>query len=428
MKIKTLVFPCGSQVGIDINFALRYSVNIEVFGASSIEDHGTFVYQNYIGGLPNIIDPHFIDEFNKILKTYGIDFIIPTHDSVALFLIERQERLFSKVVGSNSETAKLCRDKSETYEYLSSEWFIPRIYKKITNIETYPVFLKPRDGQGGKGTFIAESEEELRFYISLNPTLLMCEYLPGEELTVDCFTDRHGVLRYLKPRSRDRVLAGISVHSESSAITNEIVDITNTLNHKIVFRGYWYFQLRKDYQNKLKLLEISTRFAGTSSFNVASDVNLPLLSLLDFAGVDIDIQPNEYEVVLDRSYINRYTLNIDYERIYVDLDDTLIIRGKSNPTLMMFLHQAKNKGKEIFLITKHEFDVNQTLQRVNINANIFTRIIHLKPIDKKSDHMFSDVASIFIDNSFAERKEVRDKLDIPSFDVNSTECLLDWRG
>lgn len=35
--------------------------------------------------------------------------------------------------------------------------------------------------------------------------------------------------------------------------------------------------------------------------------------------------------------------------------------------------------------------------------------------------------SILIDDSFAERKRVRERLGIPVFDIDMVESLIDWR-
>lgn len=42
--------------------------------------------------------------------------------------------------------------------------------------------------------------------------------------------------------------------------------------------------------------------------------------------------------------------------------------------------------------------------------------------------MDTEVPTILIDNSFKERKQVRDVFNIPAFDVSNIECLIDWRG
>lgn len=428
MKIKVLVFPCGSQAAIDINFALRHAVRVDLFGASSIEDHGQYVYKNYIGNLPNIAEKHFLKEFNRILQEKQIDFIIPTHDTVALFLKEHESQLMAKVITADIETTRICRYKSLTYNRFASHFFTPIIYKKVKDVTEYPVFLKPDDGQGSKGTFLVTDEQELQFYINKFPKLLICEYLPGEEISVDCFTDREGNLQVVSPRSRSRTLAGISVRTELIDISNEIMETAEILNRELSFQGSWFFQMKKDRTGCYKLLEISSRMAGTSALTVGRDINLALLSILDFAGVNIQIQPNQYWIEMDRAFINRYKIDIEYERVYVDLDDTLIVNKKVNTYLLMFLYQCLNEQKELVLITKHEHNVYETLEKYRIYPMLFTKVIHMKNSDQKFKYMQTDKLSIFIDNSFLERKEVREKLGIPSFDVCNIECLIDWKG
>lgn len=428
MKFNILVFPCGSQVAIDINFALRHAVRVELFGASSVEDHGRYIYKNYIGNLPNITEKHFLNNFNKILLEHAIDFIIPTHDTVALFLKEHELQLSAKVIVADLKTTHICRYKSLTYKQFADQPFIPNIYPGPNDVTEYPVFLKPDDGQGGKSTFYATNKQELQFYLQQHPNLLICEYLPGEEISIDCFTDRHGTLRFMSPRTRERTLAGISVDSKLIPVSSEISSIAHTLNHQLSFRGYWFFQIKRDKYGQFKLLEIATRLAGTSALTVGRDVNLALLSILDFAEFDITIQPNNYSIQLDRSFINRYQIQIQYDRVYIDLDDTLIINNKVNTQLLMFLYQCLNESKELILITKHEYNVQETLQNHKIHPMLFSKIHHINKADKKFKHMENNTKAIFIDNAFAERQEVRQQLGIPSFDVNNIECLINWRG
>ena len=245
MKKRVLVFPCGSVVGLEINFALRNCLTVEVFGASSIEDHGMYVYKNYIKGLPNIAEENFICEFNKIIKNYNIDFVIPTHDTIALYLVKNQDKILSKVICSNLETTNICRYKNLIYNKFKNYDFVPQIYKTINEVNIFPVFLKPEDSQGGQGTHLVNSKKELEFYMSENPKLIICEYLPGKEISIDCFTDRKSNLRFLCARTRERTLAGVSVNSRKINVENEISQIANIINKELAFRGYWFFQLEK---------------------------------------------------------------------------------------------------------------------------------------------------------------------------------------
>ena len=42
-----LVFPCGSEIALELYRALVHSKHFNLIGASSVDDHGRFVYHNY---------------------------------------------------------------------------------------------------------------------------------------------------------------------------------------------------------------------------------------------------------------------------------------------------------------------------------------------------------------------------------------------
>ena len=85
-KTKVLVFPAGEINSIEIHDSLSTCVNIELYGASSVDRHGGYVFRKYISGVPRIDEPDFITKFNCMLDEYGIDAVFPTHDTVAMFL------------------------------------------------------------------------------------------------------------------------------------------------------------------------------------------------------------------------------------------------------------------------------------------------------------------------------------------------------
>src|SRR5207302_442031 len=76
------------------------------------------------------------------------------------------------------------------------------------------------------------------------------------------------------------------------------------------------------------LLEVGPRVAGTMAVHRVLGVNFPLLTLYEHARERVTIQLNELAVVLDRALANRYRHNLDYSVVYVDLDDTLVVRGE----------------------------------------------------------------------------------------------------
>ena len=75
-RINVLVFPCGAENGVEIHQSLKDVVNVKLVGASSKDDHGRFVYENYIGNVPYISSPGFVAFLNEIISQYRIDFFI----------------------------------------------------------------------------------------------------------------------------------------------------------------------------------------------------------------------------------------------------------------------------------------------------------------------------------------------------------------
>lgn len=424
MKINVLIFPAGEVNSVELHNALSTCVNVKVFGASSVERHGSYVFKNYIGGLPRILEPEFFDAFNALLDDNKIDVVFPTHDSIAEFFSLNQARIRSKVIVAAADTSRVCRDKFLTYEHFREDSFCPAIYRSLDEIPAYPVFIKPSQGQGSVGAapcFSASDMEGVDF-----STYVVSELLPGEELTVDCITDRHGELKLAAPRSRQRVMAGISVASETQVLTEEIRQIAHTINARLKFLGLWFFQIKKDVSGKYKLLEVATRCAGTMCLTRAKGANLALLSVYSVLGKDIDVVVNDQMLTVDRTLINRYKLDYIYDTVYYDFDDTVTLNGKVNLAAIRYLYQCFNQNITVILITKHEKNIHETLDFYGIHEKLFSEIIHLKPYENKIDHIIPERA-IFIDNSFAERKAVAQKYKIPVFDVDAIEVLLDWR-
>ena len=426
MKTNVLIFPAGEINSVELYEALSYNVNINIYGCSSVDRHGEYIFKNYKSGLPNISEENFIDEFNKILIEWKIEFIFPTHDSVALFLAKNQQFIKAKAIVSSIETADICRDKKKTYDLFADCDFCPKQYKSF---EEYPVFIKPREGQGAKGAKIINTESDIPSNIFLSDYTIN-EYLPGEELTVDCLTDLNGNLCVCLPRVRKRLLAGVCVAGESILASPEVLKIASEINNRLSFLGLWYFQLKKSHNGQYKLLEISTRCAGTMCLSRAKGINLPLLSVYAAQGKEISILENSYNVVVDRTLISRYKIDYDYNNVYIDYDDTIIIDNKICLNMIRFIYQCINEGKKLFLISKHNIDHNDTieenLKKYHIDNTLFNNIINVKYNESKYMYINPNKA-IFIDNSFAERKKVYDKYRIPVFDVDTVEVLLNWR-
>ena len=237
-KINVLIFPAGEINSIELHDSLSTCVNVNLYGASSIDRHGEYIFKNYISGLPMITDSDFINKFNKILQEKHIDLIFPTHDTVVEYLVSNSDKIKAKIVCADRKTAEICRDKKKLYELFKCYNFCPDIYTDFKNL---PVFIKPRKGQGSVGAKIIKNIEDVPCNINIDEYVI-CEYLPGEEYTVDCLSDKDGKLRAVLPRVRKRILAGVCVSGQNEKLTEEIYEIADKINSALDFKGLWYFR------------------------------------------------------------------------------------------------------------------------------------------------------------------------------------------
>lgn len=421
---RVLVFPCGTEIGLEIHRSLAYSRHFTIWGASSADDHGRMVYRNYIGSLPYAADPGFMDAIGRCIRDHGIDFVLPAHDSVVLQLAGRSDSLGATVVTSPQETCRICRSKRRTYEFFRNRLPVPELYDAPA-AATYPVFLKPDIGQGSRGALRADTRLQAEAALQQDASLLLMEFLPGDEFTVDCFTDRHRKLRFAGARRRERISAGISVRS-TPVHDEQLQTMAEQINAALPLRGAWFFQVRRRAGGEPVLLEIAPRIAGTMGLYRAIGVNFVLLSLFDRMDMDVSLQPLPLEARVDRALQARYDLNLDYDVVYLDLDDCLIIDQNVNTELMRFVYQARNENKKIILLTRHRADVLQTLEQNAISKRLFHQIISV-PEGMTKSSLITERRAIFIDDSFAERKAVWEACGIPVFAPDAIEALLDWR-
>lgn len=426
MKKNVLVFPCGSEIALEVYRSVNKCNHFNLIGGSSCDDHGKFVYENYIDGIPYITEENFIPVIARIVKEQNIDVIFPAMDSVIEILKRNENRIGCKVVSSELNTTQICLSKTTTYKNLMDSILTPKLFTSIEDVKEYPVFVKPDVGYGSRGAKKCKNKLELLNHLEDNPTSVICEYLPGEEYTVDCFTNFNGELLCAYPRIRARIMNGISVNTKPVFDNGEFINYAKKINSKIKFNGAWFFQVKRNVKGELVLLEIAARFGGSSSLFRAKGINFALMSLYNIFGIPVSINENKYQVEMDRALDNKYKIDISYNEVFVDFDDCIYLNQKTvNEELIAFLYKCLNKDIKITLLSKHD-DINLEplsliLEKLRIKQ-LFDRIIHISVQDQKYKYIDNKKA-IFIDDSFAERNEVFQKLGLNVFSIDMIEIL-----
>ena len=341
-KRNVLVFPAGTEIGLEINNALKNCKEIVLFGAGQdMLNHARFVFPEY-HVLPSIHESGWLTSLNDLVRKLKIDYIFPAYDDVIVALSQVADKIPAIIVSSTAYTCEITRSKSATYNALAALVRIPYVYKSVEEVISYPVFVKPDRGQGSQGVSIVNTEDEL--YDAMHKVChpIICEYLPGEEFTVDCFSDRERGLLFAGPRSRRRIRNGISVNTKTEKLP-EVWSIAEIIGSSLSLRGAWFFQLKRSSQGELVLLEVAPRIAGAMAAHRVMGINFPLLSIYEHERLNYKILINNGQVELDRALSNRYRFQIEFSTAYIDLDDTLVLNGKVNLTVVKFIFQCINQ-------------------------------------------------------------------------------------
>lgn len=423
MKINNvLIFPAGTEIGLEIYASLKDCKDIKIFGAGiDSNNHAPFVYENYFH-IPHVADVSWLDKLINLCLKHNIDYIFPGHDDAIIALTGNRNKIPATVLAPDYETCKITRSKIATYSRLADSIRVPNTYEigSIFEKNIFPLFIKPDIGQGSQGVALVHNKDDLTSEIRKIQSPVISEYLPGKEYTIDCFSDRDQGLLYAEARIRNRMRNGIAVNT-SNIFLEDALNIANQIQSKLHLYGAWFFQLKADSLGRLTLLEIAPRIAGSMAIHRVQGINFPLLTIYESKRIPLKLILNNYELELDRALCNKYKSTLSYSSMYVDLDDTLIINGKLNTNIISLIYKSINQGKRVHLITRHKHNLSLTLNKFRI-SNLFDTIHHLKKGEKKS-HFIRDINPIFIDDSFSEREEVNSSLNIPTFDCSMIEML-----
>lgn len=419
-KYRVLVFPASTEIAFEIAAGLQFEKSISLFGAGQNQlTHAPFVF-NRLFPLPHISDPSWLPHLIDLCKREGIDFILPAHDDAIVALADNQHDIPARVLAPTADLCRIARSKTLTYMALRHAVRTPTVYDADENFP-YPVFVKPDRGQGSLNAQVARNKTDLDVALRKADQPIICEYLPGEEFTVDCFSDRTKGVMFAGARQRQRIRNGIAVNTVCVDLP-EARQIAEKIYNILPFIGAWFFQLKRNSDGELTVLETAPRIAGSMAAHRVRGINFPLLTIYESLRMPLEISYLDCSVELDRALCNRYHHNIRFNSVYVDLDDTIVLGETLNSYLIGFLYRCISENKRIVLLTRHKFELNIILSKYRI-SQIFDEIIHIQSGNKKSEFIDSRDA-IFIDDSFSERSEVHSKLGIPCFDVSMLEVLV----
>lgn len=429
-KKNILIFPCDTEIAYEIVDSIKRNKYFKpILGCHQIDKKYMFKDIHFI---PFENDKNFYIKLNNLIQEENIEFILPANDDLAYSLSHNLDKVNATVITHNPMSHEICRFKDKTYEYFSDKIPCPNIYNPI-NIDQsmFPIFVKPKRGQGSYKAIKIDNFKQYQFFLNSEniDDYIFCEYLPYEEFTVDCFS-HNGNLLYLSVRKREKTFRGISIVTSlcrDVSVNKQVEEYARIISKELNLHGIFFFQVKYDKNFNLKLLEIGLRIPGSLALNRALGVNLVEIMLYQWSGLlneNSIIYKNDiqHDLTLFRPLNRIVRMNINFDVVYVDFDDTLInAEGKVNTDIIKFIFDSKNLNKKVCLITK---DGNKKLLKYLKELGIFyifDEVIYLSKHERKVNYMRKP--SILIDDSFIERKEAMEN-GIPAYDPESIKLFV----
>jgi carbamoyl-phosphate synthase large subunit len=253
--------------------------------------------------MPRAKDPGFLPALMRLIEEEGIDVILPTSGfDIHEYARHRRalEALGVVVAMSDLDAMRTCANKWEFYLKTHGAFPLPETGRDTAGWQRFPCFVKPMFGKGSRDAHRCDTRDELAFHAARIPDLIVQEYLPGEEYTVDVLSDLSGAPILAVPRVRLETKEGISSKGRVFR-DHEMERLCLEMARHLTLKGPTCMQLRRDRAGAVKFLEVNPRLGGGSIFATLAGVNIPklVLDLVDGTGI---APPFPKEIIVLRYY------------------------------------------------------------------------------------------------------------------------------
>ena len=276
---RVLVTGAGGPAGVAVIRSLLRRRDADVF-AADMDGWASGLYL-VPDGRRRIVPPGrsegFVDAVDAVCRADGIDVLISTVDVELPPLAARRADLVSTLAAPSAETLECALDKWRLAQRCAGQLPVPRtrlLDEEATVAEwDFPVIVKPRRGAGSRGVRIVTSRADLEA-LGRDTDLIVQEYLPGDEYSVDVLADAVGRVVAAVPRTRTRVDSGVSIAGRT--VHDDALESTASAAARAIgLSGVANVQLRRAADGTPSLLEINPRFPGALPLTIAAGVDMP---------------------------------------------------------------------------------------------------------------------------------------------------------
>ena len=286
------------------------------------DEHAT---GRYLAGhfitIPRGDDPDFAELLLQVCKKEKINLVLPLVTRELLPLALNRDRFREAgitVMVSSPEAITIANNKVACCRFLQEQGIaVPQFYTALT-LDAFvhaaaalghpwqSFCFKPAVANGSRGfRIVSDSLDEadqlfnhkpynvhityahaVKILSSQSfPELLVCEYLPGDEYSVDCIADEGNAVLVV-PRLRRKMVNGISV--QGVFVKDEkIISYCKEIISALRLHGNIGIQVKYAASGEPLLVEINPRVQGTIVAALGAGVNLPLLAVQQALGMQL---------------------------------------------------------------------------------------------------------------------------------------------
>lgn len=284
-----------------------------IIGTASSKDAVGFAFVSKGYVIANVESNTYVTDLFKICKKERVDILIPVNPKELVIVtsrIKEFEKIGTKILISPLQSIEDVEDKERLFLFCQKEGIpTPAFikvkkggdFKKAVTLLGYPkqqVCFKPKISSGTRGFRILSANTDrldalmkdqgdlFADFFEVNsilnsskkiPEMLVMEYLPGQEYSVDILAD-HGKAQVIIPRLREKIVLGASFVG-TVVRDKEIEKYSRKITEHFKLHGVIGIQFRRDKNNVPKVLEVNPRMQGALILTVAAGANLPELSV-----------------------------------------------------------------------------------------------------------------------------------------------------
>jgi carbamoyl-phosphate synthase large subunit len=317
----------GGSIGEQVCKSLRLGRHpYQIIATNTTLDATRVIRADAVEVLPVASSSDYLEKLLGLIKRYEIQFLIPGSEPELIRLSKNTDAFASsnvKLLINAPQVISKCVNKQLTFDFLTSHGFhmprtimLEKTQDEIAPPMSFPCIIKPAQGGGGSvATFLAQDEEELRFFIGYlikyGYRPLIQEYIPDaeNEYTVGVLHSPQGNLLGTAVLRR-QILSGLSnrlrianqtgrtemgkILAVSSGISQgEIVDfepvrlVSERIAQAIGSVGPLNIQGRWD-GSRFVPFEINPRFSGTTPMRALAGFNEPERMIEAWLGIKQD--------------------------------------------------------------------------------------------------------------------------------------------